>query len=232
MAIIRKSGKSLVPPNIEVMVVPIILITVLIILSILVVKIGISKVNSQREKLTVAQRDETIFKQKQEILQEVQGEALSLADLSASAIPNKNPALAVISQLKNLASLRSVVLSNLQVGSKSGAEKGMSKVDISFDVDGDFSFVLDFLQDTSKIAPISQIEKIEINQTVGATRASTSMVSFWAPFPKKLPPLTEAAKDLSVEELSLIRSLSELTPPVFLEIAPSVPSARADPFAF
>jgi hypothetical protein len=232
MAIIRKSGKSLVPPNIEVMVVPIILITVLIILSILVAKIGISKVNSQREKLTVAQRDETIFKQKQEILQEVQGEVLSLADLSASAVPNKNPALAVISQLKNLASLRSVVLSNLQVGSKSGAEKGMSKVDISFDVDGDFSSVLDFLQDTSKIAPISQIEKIEINQTVGATRANTTMVSFWAPFPKKLPPLTEAAKDLSVEELSLIRSLSELTPPVFLEIAPSVPSARADPFAF
>ena len=232
MAIIRKSGKSLVPPNIEVMVVPIILITVLIILSILVAKIGISKVNSQREKLTVAQRDETIFKQKQEILQEVQGEVLSLADLSASAVPNKNPALAVISQLKNLASLRSVVLSNLQVGSKSGAEKGMSKVDISFDVDGDFSSVLDFLQDTSKIAPISQIEKIEINQTVGATRANTTMVSFWAPFPKKLPPLTEAAKDLSAEELSLIRSLSELTPPVFLEIAPSVPSARADPFAF
>jgi len=232
MAIIRKSGKSLMPPNIEVMVVPIILITVLIILSILVVKIGISKINSQREKLTVAQRDEAIFKQKQEILQEVQGEVLSLADLSASAVPNKNPALAVISQLKNLASSRSVVLSNLQVGSKSGAEKGISKVDISFDVDGDFSSVLDFLQDTSKIAPISQIEKIEINQTVGATHANTTMISFWAPFPKKLPPLTEAAKDLSAEELSLIRSLSELTPPVFLEIAPSVPSARADPFAF
>ena len=232
MAIIKKSGKSLVPPNIEVMVIPFILITVLIILSILVAKIGISKVNSQREKLTVAQRDETIFKQKQEILQEVQGEVLSLADLSVSAVPNKNPALAVISQLKNLASLRSVVLSNLQVGSKSGAEKGMSKVDISFDVDGDFSSVLDFLQDTSKIAPISRIEKIEINQAVGATRANTTMISFWAPFPKKLPPLTEAAKDLSVEELSLIRSLSELTPPVFLEIAPSVPSARADPFAF
>lgn len=232
MAIIRKSGKSLVPSNIEVMVVPIVLITVLIILSILVAKIGISKVNSQREKLTVAQRDEVIFKQKQEILQEVQGEVLSLADLSASAVPNKNPALAVISQLKNLASSKSVILSNLQVGSKSGVGKEMSKVDISFDVDGDFSSVLDFLQDTNKIAPISQIEKIEINQAVGATRASTAMVSFWAPFPKKLPPLTEPAEDLSTEELSLIRSLSELTPPTFLEITPSVPSARADPFTF
>lgn len=232
MAIIRKSGKSLLPPNVEVMVVPIILITVLIILSILAAKIGISKVNSQREKLAVAQKNETIFRQKQEILQEVQGEVLSLADLSTSAVPNKNPALAVISQLKILASSRSVVLSNLQVGSKSGTEKGMSKVDIGFDVDGDFSSVLDFLQDTSKIAPISQIEKIEINQTVGVTRANTTLASFWAPFPKKLPPLTEPAKDLSAEELSLIRSLSELTPPAFLEIAPSAPSARADPFAF
>ena len=220
------------PSNIEVMVVPIVLITVLIILSILVAKIGISKVNSQREKLTVAQTDEVIFKQKQEILQEVQGEVLSLADLSASAVPNKNPALAVISQLKNLASSKSVVLSNLQVGSKSGIGKEISKVDISFDVDGDFSSVLDFLQDTSKIAPISQIEKIEINQAAGATRASTAMVSFWAPFPKKLPPLTEPAKDLSAEELSLIRSLSELTPPAFLEITPLAPSERGDPFAF
>lgn len=232
MAIIRKSGKSLLPPNVEVMVVPIILITVLIILSILAAKIGISKVNSQREKLAAAQRNETIFKQKQEILQEVQGEVLSLADLSTSAVPNKNPVLAVISQLKILASSRSVVLSNLQAGSKSGTEKGMSKVDIGFDVDGDFSSVLGFLQDTNKIAPISQIEKIEINQTVGVTRASTTLVSFWAPFPKKLPPLTEPAKDLSAEELSLIRSLSELTPPAFLEIIPSAPSARADPFAF
>ena len=232
MAIIKKSGKSLVPRNIEVMVIPFVLITVLIVLSILVAKIGISKVNSQREKLAVAQKDETIFKQKQEILQEVQGEVLSLADLSASAVPNKNPVLAVISQLKNLASSRSVVLSNLQVGSKSGTEKGMSKVDIGFDVDGDFSSVLDFLQDTGKIAPISQIEKIEINQAVGVTRANTTLVSFWAPFPKKLPPLTEPAKDLSVEELSLIRSLSELTPPAFLEMTPSAPSAREDPFTF
>jgi hypothetical protein len=232
MAVIRKSEKNLVPPNIEVMMVPIILVTVLIILSVLAAKIGISKVNLQREKLAVAQKNETIFKQKQEILQEVQGEVLSLADLSASAVPNKNPALAVISQLKNLASSRSVVLSNLQVGSKSGTEKGISKVDIGFDIDGDFSSVLDFLQDTSKIAPISQIEKIEISQSVGVTRASTTLVSFWAPFPKKLPPLTEPAKDLSAEELSLIRSLSEFIPPVFLEIAPLAPSARADPFTF
>ena len=232
MAIIKKSGKSLLPPNIEVMVVPIILITVLIILSFFAAKIGISRANSQRGKLAAAQRNETIFKQKQEVLQEVQGEVLSLADLSTSAVPNKNPALAVISQLKILASSRSVVLSNLQVGSKSGTEKGMSRVDIGFDVDGDFSSVLDFLQDTSKIAPISQIEKIEINQTVGVTRANTTLVSFWAPFPKKLPPLTEPAKDLSAEELSLISSLSELTPPVFLEITPSTPSVRADPFAF
>ena len=140
MAIIKKSGKNLVPPNVKVMVVPIILITVLILLSILAAKIGISKVNSQRKKLTAAQRNETIFKQKQEILQEVQGEVLSLADLSASAVPNKNPALAVISQLKNLASSRSVVLNNLQAG-KGGAGKGMSRVEISFGVDGDFSSV-------------------------------------------------------------------------------------------
>lgn len=220
------------PPNVEVMMVPIILITVLIILSVLVVKIGISKVNSQREKLAAAQRNETIFKQKQEVLQEIQGEVLSLADLSASAVPNKNPALAVISQLKNLASSRSVELSNLQVGSKGGAEEGMSRVEIGFDVEGDFSSVLDFLQDTSKIAPISQIEKIKISQAVGATRASTTLVSFWAPFPEKLPPLTEPAKDLSAEELGLIRRLSELTPPTFLEMTPSAPSARADPFAF
>lgn len=232
MVAIKKSGKSLVPPNMEVMVAPVILIIVLVVLFVFAAKIGISRVNSQREKLAVAQRDETIFKQKQAVLQEVQGEVLSLADLSASAVPSKNPALAVISQLKNLASSKSVILSNLQVGSRGGSQEGMSKVEIGFEVDGDFSSVLGFLEDTNKIAPISQIEKIRISQVSGGIRANATLVSFWAPFPQKLPPLTEATKDLSAEELDLIRSLSELTPPEFLEITPSAPSARTDPFAF
>lgn len=216
----------------KILVVPFILIAVLVLLFIFVAKIGISRVNSQREKLAVAQRNETVLKQKQEVLREVQGEVLSLADLSASAVPSKNPALVVISQLKNLASSKSVILSNLQVGSRGGSEKGMSRVEIGFDVEGDFSSVLDFLEETNKFAPVSQIEKIKVSQAGGAIRASTTLISFWAPFPQKLPPLTEATKDLSAEELDLIRSLSELTPPAFLEITPSVPSARTDPFAF
>jgi len=232
MVSIRRSGKSLLPPNMEVMAVPLVLLIVLLFLFIFAAKIGLSRLNSQKQKLAVTRREELVFRQKQEILQEVQEEVLSLADLSATAVPDKNPALAVISQLRNFASSKGVILSNLQVASRGKVGKGLSRVEVGFEAEGDFSAVINFLEEIGKTAPISRVEGVEINQSAGTTRATVSLASFWAPFPEKLPPLTEPVKDLSAEELDLVRSLSELTPPLFLEITPSVPSARTDPFAF
>lgn len=226
-----KQRRISLPPNVAILIVPVGLVVVLLILALVVFKVGVSRINSQREKLASTRKDETTLSQKRDVLQRVQGEVSPYADLSIIALPDKSPALMIISQLKNLASAKLVVLTNLRVSSSIGEKKGISRINVGFDVDGDFSQVTDFLKATSAIAPISRLTKVEVSQSAGLTRASATLISFWVPLPTKLPPLTEAAGELTAEELALISELSLLEPPSFVEVAPTGASARLDPFA-
>lgn len=227
------SSKSFLPPSISILLTPILIVLAVVGLFLAVFKIGTSRISSQRKQLKTAEENETILVQKQQILQSVQGTVLSYADASSVAMPRENPILVVFSQLKILAGKNSVVLNDVKVGSLAESKKGSSKATISFQIEGEFGQVLKYLADTGNAAPLSTIDKVEVSQAAGAVRATVSMSIYWAPFPEKLPPISEPIHELTAEELNLIEQLSDLAPPAFAEVSPATaPVVRQNPFSF
>lgn len=224
--------KSLIPASINTILVPLLLLLALIILSVFALNIGLSRLSLQSGQLSEASKDENILTTKEGLLREVQTSVLSQADLTVSAVPPKNPVLAVISQLKNLSLAAGITLSNLKAGSGSKEQGGLSTVEISFDAEGTFGAVLSFIRTISSFSPLTTVEKVSLTQTAGAARATISLRSFWAPFPEKIPSITEPISDLSNEEKKTLSKIQSLTPAPYTVVSPAGPGQRGDPFSF
>lgn len=232
MAGLTLGRKSSLPSSITTLLTPLAALVVVIVLFIVVFKIGSSKIGSQRKQLQTSEKNEATLVQKQRVLQEVQEEILSYADVSSIAMPRENPVLVVFSQLKRLAERNSIILSDLRVGSQAEDKKGFSKATVSFEIEGEFRQILNYLISIGGFAPLSTVDGVEINQVAGAIRATVDMAFFWAPFPEKLPPISESIDELTAEEIDLIVQFSDLEQPVFTEVSAQAPITRENPFSF
>ena len=226
------NGKSFIPQKMKVMLLPLGLLSIMIVLILIILKVGVSRISTQRTDLQKANKNETILDQKQQVLQTIENNILSYADTAIVAMPAKNPSLVALSQLKNLAEGNGLNLNSIEVGGKVANKSGTSKATISFEVEGTLSQVLNYLLSTKNFAPLSTIDRVEIAQTGGVIRANVDLAVFWAPLPTKLPAIAEPVSELTASEENLITELLSLEQPQFFQVPPSAPSARLDPFAY
>ena len=232
MAIIDSKNKAFMPQKMKVMLLPLTLLLAMVVLAVIVLKVGVARINTQRIELQKATKNETILTQKQQVLQTLESNILSYADAAIIAMPDKNPSLITLSQLKILAERNALSLNNIEIRGKMKDKSGASKTTISFEVEGALSQVLNYLISTTSFAPLSVIDRVDIAQTGGVIRASVNLVVFWVPLPTKLPAISEPIRELSADEANLITKLSSLERPLFTEVLPVAPSARIDPFAY
>ena len=223
-------GKKLITPNIRVFIPPLLFLGILIIISILAARVGFARIGSQREELAGARRNENILSQKESVLRELQTDVPGYAQTAATVLPEKNPALILISQLKTLSAPQGLILGNFKVGSEIGGEGAIATVDVTFAVDGSFAQVVEFIGAIARIAPLSNLEKAKINQSLGAARADVTVRAFFSPFPQQLPALTEPQRNLTDEEKDTLSRLASLTLPPFIELAPLPGVIRENPF--
>ena len=224
--------QDFIPKNLKAIVVPISLLFLGVFLFLIVFKVGISRINTQKANLQKSERDETILTQKQEILQSLEAEVLGYADSVSTAMPDKNPSLIAISQIKQLAETNAISLADIEVGNPTKDKKGLSRVVLSFEVEGALPQVLSYLAAMDNFAPLSTVDKVEITQAAGTSRATIDLAVYWAPLPTKLPAISEPVREFTANEAALITELSELQQPIFTEVKPSLPSGRIDPFTF
>ncbi len=221
--------KSLVKPNIKSLGIPFLYLIFSIMFLIVFFKIGLSQINNQRKILADEQSSNKILQQKEFLLRNFQTGIEEFVDASANAIPEKNPVLVMVSQLKNLSAIQGVTLTSFKVGTESQHE-GISAVELSVGVEGTPSTLFNFLQTLSQVSPISLIDKVKINTVAGAATGNISIKVFFAPFPQRLPALTEPIVEFSDQENKLLEELSSLSPPLFSNLNPQSPAAREDPF--
>lgn len=199
---------------------------------VVILKFGLGKVTEVREKVDVAERDQAILGQKLNVLQDASGIILSSSSTSLLALPESNPSLSVISQLRRLSAERGISLSNIKTSGEITDKSGLKRVDVTFDLEGSRTLVIDFLQSIDKFAPISGVDKIKLNEAGGVIRGSIVVKSFWSELPKKLPSLTDKINDLTADEKQTLTQISGLIKPIFVEVPPSDSTARSDPFNF
>jgi hypothetical protein len=232
MAALSIKSPNFVPQKMKVMVVPLGLFLAALLLGAIVVRVGLSRVSSQRAELQKASKNETILAQKQNVLQALEEDVLSYADTAILAVPEKNPSLIALSQLKILGESKGLLIDNIEIGNSVKDKSGGYKAIVSFEVEGAFDQVLSYLTSIKTFAPLTIIDRAEITQAGGAVRASVDAVVYWASLPTKLPALSEPVKELSASETNIITELSTLEPPLFTEVLPSAPSGRLDPFVY
>jgi hypothetical protein len=191
--------------------------------------IAYSQISSLMNKISSAEKDQITLTQKLKLLSTVSDIAAQGAGAATSALPDGNPALVVVSQLKSLASSRGIVLSSMK--SAAGSESGsVSSVTISFTAEGSRDAIFSFLKDISQIAPLTSVGSVGINEEAGVDSATISLTSYWAPFPKTIPPINQAITDLNASEKQTLSDINNLIQPTFAQIVPVKGNANPNPF--
>lgn len=222
--------EKLLGPNIKVLVGPAVLIVVLVVLFVYGAKAGYSQISLRLKELRGAQKEEVVLEQKLEILREIEKGILAQTDVSLIAMPDRNPALWMVAQLKDSAEASSLFLFDKTLRSESEDETGLVKMDFGTTAEGNFDSVMNFLKSINSLAPVSTIERVEVVQDEGITSAKIQLFVYWADLPTKIPPLTEPINRLTAQQEEVLTKISRLKRPIFTVLKPIKPSAREDPF--
>jgi len=202
----------------------------LLFVGVITLKIGWAKIAKKREEIASLQKTVKALEQKEMILGEVAGGVVKQAGLLNNALPAKNSALVTISQVKKLANEEFLVMDSLKAGAEI-KKSSYSQVNISFDIEGEILVVLNFLKKLQNIAPLTNLDKVKISQSITSlAKASVTIKTYWAAYPVKLPPITEPLKDFTAEEKETIVKILSLNPPEFVELIPQENSGRQNPF--
>ena len=226
----KKSLYKLISPDIRVIAMPIAILMGIVILALISYRIAYSKISTQREEVAAAKEVEKVLNDKQKVLTQVGANIGSYVNSVAASVPEKNPVLMMISQLKSLAGTRNITINNLKGGSEVNSQGSIPVVNLNFEVGGSLSNVLDFLKSLETVAPLSTIDQLKIAQSAGNARTDVFLKLYFSPFPQKFPALSEPITELTTNEKELLAKLQQLKLPSFVNLAPQAPSVRATPF--
>ncbi len=151
------------------------------------------------------------------------------------AIPDKNPSVLILNQLKSLAGDNNILLENISISSQPLAEEtGLVSYTISFEAQASSTQILiDFVDGLSSVTPIINISTLEIKSGLASdVTATLGLMAYSAPFPEQLPALEEPLVGLSPEEQSVLDTIQTFTrPEVFTSGDPATQVVpRENPF--
>lgn len=201
----------------------------IIVLSIIVANVGIGKLSSVRSQISTHERNIATLNRKMEVLTSVRDIVSGNATAVAVALPDANPSLVVLNQLKILAAANSVTLTSIKSGAEIQDSSGLSRADITFEVQGGKGNVVNFIKGISTFAPISIVDQVKMNQTNATTRANLTVKTYWSNLPTQIPAVTQAVSELTPAEIQTIGELQNLTAPQITTLAPQ-DGGKTDPF--
>ena len=204
---------------------------IVVILFAVVGQFGISKVTDLRNQIEKARKDQTVLAQKLKLLESISETVAEDSGASLAALPDANPSLIVISQIKNVSIGNGVLIATIKSSPPVEDSGGLSHVSISFETIGTKSQITSFLKSIANIAPITIIDKIKMTEVGGVARAVVTVKSYWSILPKTLPTLTSPITDLTAAEKKTLEDVSALTQPSFVTVPPSEGVGKTDPFS-
>lgn len=226
--------ERLLGPNVKVLALPVGLIVILFILFIYTLKTGYSQISSRLTTLKESEKQKQILEEKLEILSEIKEGILAQSDTSIIAVPDRNPALWVLSQLKSTAFETSLTLLNTRVRNEGHVDETLKKMNLEFSLEGEILSIISLIKSVEKFAPVTTVESVSIENTQeGLVAASVGTIIFWGELPTKIPPITEPIKRLSAKENELFALIDKLRRPTFTVLTPIDPlgtSSRENPF--
>lgn len=187
---------------------------IVIILFLFVGKFGVGKITGLSTKIKDSKRTQTILQEKLNILTSVSQTAAVNAGRVVYALPESNPTIAALSQLKNLALTNNLILKEIR-SSNSSSDTSFSSVNISFSVEGARDSILAFINSIKTVAPIMLVSRAQLREGQDIAKADITVSSFWAGLPSSIPPVTQTVSDLTASEKEMLIELSQLNQLVY-----------------
>ena len=228
----KTKTSKIVPPNVKVMFLPIVYIVILLVVSVFAVRIGIDRIGKQRKELKTVQKVENTLLEKEAELRNRASINLPLVTPAMMALPNSNPALMVISNMKALAASHGVSVNDLRVSGGSSGGVDVGRLSITFAVSGSFVEVLNFMKETKSYLPLMRTGRMEVRINNEITEIDTSARAYFSAYPDKLPPIMEPIDKITDEEYQILNELTQKQTPIFFELEPTGPVSRPNPFSF
>ncbi len=216
--------------EIKFMLKPILMLTSLIILFLILIIFGTKKITEIRTQITESKRLETVLGQKVSVLESIPEVLAGDTTFLDVALPSRGAVLYGLSQVKNLASTNSLLISNLKTSSQIPEKDEISKIAITFDVEGEEKSVYAFLNSFSKVLPLMNLEKVKIDRAVEGLKASATVNVYTAALPKKIQTVSEKTAELTKADIDTIKEISNYGIPQFIEPKPFEGEIKPDPF--
>lgn len=210
---------------------PIVLIVVSLLVVIFVVPGTYSQIISRYETYQKERERRDILEKKLTVLQAASPTVLQLSPQTVIFMPEKNPVLPFISQLKELSLSESVTIVDIKSTVASELQDGIKKLEFSVTLNAtDFQKITNVLNSLSTRAPVSTIDEVSFRGFDTNKEAVVKLSVYWSKLPETLPAITDPFPPFSSNELATLDRISKFTPPTFLELNPENPGFRENPF--
>lgn len=209
---------------------PFLIIFLLISVSFIGFTRAFSEIGSLREELTKITKSENILKTKLDTLSVNQEEVTANVNYASSFLPGENPALLLLYQLKTSAAGSGLTITDFKVGAETKDVNNFMKVALALETVGPFEQIINFANSIKTISPNAWIDNTELSFTGETLRASINVVSYWVPFPTKIPPLTDPITSIDTAEKEILTKISKYSQPSFVSLTPMAPYENLNPF--
>lgn len=187
----------------------------------------VNKFNASKEQKSNYEN----LQKKLSVLQSMSPTTLEQTSKVVMVLPDKNPILAFISQMKNLAIEKNIVINDIKSSTTGDTDSGAKKLEFEVTLQGEsLDSIGGFLNDLTTRAPIVSLDQTTISATDLAKLATVKMSVYWAALPTTLPALTDPLPPFSSDELKTLDKMSAYTVSEFANLAPGNSSPRENPF--
>jgi Tfp pilus assembly protein PilO len=223
------ANQTQITNEIKFLIKPIVILLSTVILLLIVLSLGSKEVKKVNQQVADEEKNRDVFTKKVQVLTKVSQLIPQESRFINFALPHQNSVIYALSQIRLAGVKNSVIATNIRTGG-SFESKGLSKINVSFDVDGDQNAIYAFLDTLSTSLPVITIDKVKMSTEGGATHATVTINTYASELPKKIPSLTSAVTDFTADEITLLNNLSGYTQPEFFELQAQEQGEREDPF--
>lgn len=220
------------PPDIKIIILPLISLLILLLSGVFLLKLGLTKFSVQQKQIGDLEKEAKVLDQKNIILRDISPSIAQNASLFSFALPADDPTTMVISQLKILTASSGVLINSLSSRSNPKVST-IPEINIVVNVSGPIMSVFNFLNELANITPIVLVKSVALSQAENGdgTTADITLNSYWSAYPETIPATLEPLNDLLASEKDMISQMSTLRLPPFTELLPQDPSSsRSSPF--
>lgn len=205
---------------------------VVIALFVVVLNNGYSQIRTQLASLKTTRNTENTLKTKFDKLREVSPGVINNSDSVIIALPDKNPGILMVSQMRLFSINNALTLTKVELKDSSKINDQLAKMQLSGEFEmPDLRSAVNFLHSLINSAPVSTLEELSVKSDQTGIRQGEIKISvYWADLPTQLPSLTEPFEELTEEEQNLLTKVAGFTQPEFTTLPPTSPGQRENPF--